>query len=318
MPYVFDPNDAHIKQALTNISMEYKNDELIWPAVTPIVPVTKLSDFYYVWDEGTNFQITSDQLSATGMPNPILMKFSTDLYACKPYGLLGEVPVITLDNADDVLKPLGKTTENVTNQLQLQQEIRSAAIVFNQATYPVGFKTTLAGVTQWSDFANSDPIGNILTALDACLQRPNTITFGADTWKNFRQHPKVIAAIFPSGGNAANRGMVSVDEVLNFFSSEGITKINIGRARYNTANIGQATSLTRIWGKHCALTYTTDSPAIDTASFAYAFASNQATVTRELEALAGARGVEKVKVAWEIDTKATAPKAGYYFENAVA
>ena len=318
MPYVFDPNDAHIKQALTNISIGYRNDETIYQDVMPIVPVTKMSDYYYIWNDETDFNQTSDIMSATGRPNRVELAFSTDLYACRPYGLMAELPVALLENADDALSPLSKALMNVKAQLDNNHEVRVAAQVFANASYATGFKTTLSGTTQWSDFANSDPMGNILTALDACLQRPNVLVLGADTWRILRQHPKIVAAAFPSGGNSANRGLVTSAALQVLLADEGIKKVVIGRRRVNTANPGATPSYSRAWGKHAALLYVTDTPSIDTPSFGYTFSSLQSNITRDQAVLHGSRGVEYVKESWEVDVKVTANKAGYFYENAVA
>lgn len=319
MPYVFDPNDAHIKQALTNISVSYRNDETIYQDVLPIVDVEKMSDFYYVWNDEVDYNQTSDVMSATGRPNRIQLQFSTDLYACRPYGLMAELPVATLENADDPLRPLGKATENVRTQLDNNQEVRAAALVFNNASYAAGFKQTLSGTSQWSDYTNSDPITNFLLAIDTCIMRPNTMVIGADAWRALRQHPKILAAAFPLGGNAANRGMLSSTALQALLADEGIKKVLIGRRRVNTANPGAAApTYSRAWGKHCAFIYVPDSPGLDTPAFGYTFSSLRSNITRDQAVLHGSRGVEYVKEAWEVDLKITAPKAGYYYENCVA
>lgn len=318
MPYIFDPNDAHIRQALNTISIEYKNDETIYRKVMPIVKVDKLSDFYYVWNEETDFNTTSDTMSATGRPNRINLAFGIDAYQCRPYGLMAEVPIATLETADDPLQPLSKATENVRAQLDNNQEVRCAAIVFNNASYAAGYRQTLSGTAQWSDFANSDPITNILFGLDTALQRPNIMVIGVDAWRILRQHPKVVAAAFPLGGNSANRAMLTSQALQALLADEGVTQVLIGRRRVNTADPGAAPIYARAWGKHCSLIYATERPAIDTASWGYTFSSLEGTVTRDQAVLNGSRGVEFVKVAWEADAKVTAPRAGYYFENCVA
>ena len=46
------PNDVHREAALDGISIAYRNTNFIWREVFPMVPVTKKSDFYYLYDQG--------------------------------------------------------------------------------------------------------------------------------------------------------------------------------------------------------------------------------------------------------------------------
>jgi hypothetical protein len=318
MPYLYDPEDSHINQALNTISVKYKNDATIWRDVMPVAKVEKLSDFYYVWDESTDFNQTDDTLSAVGNRNEILMKNGQDVYACRPYGLGAWIPVALMENADDPLKPLSAYLENVKTQLDNRQEVRVANTAFTAATYATGFKATLSGTSQWSDYTNSDPINAILTALDACLQRPNTVVLGADTWRVLRQHPKLLASIFPLGGNAIKGGVATSEGLQALLSDEGVDKVVIGRRRVNTANIGQATPvLSRAWGKHCALLYVAPTPSLEMASFGYSIMESESLIVRDFDKKRGSKGSEYIGDGWTVDVKITAQKSGYFFENAV-
>ncbi len=318
MPYLFDPNDAHINQALSDISIKYKNEDTIWRDVMPVVPVGKLSDRYYVWDEGTDFNQADDTMSANGNADEILMEYADDSYSCRPYALAGWVPVELIENADDALKPLSAMLENIRTQLENRQEVRVANLAFTNANYAVGFRATLSGTSQWSDYTNSDPINALLNAMDIPLQRPNTLVLGAETWRVLRQHPKVVASVFPMGGQATRGGVITETGLQALLGSEGIEKVVIGRRRVNTANIGQTPTLARAWGKHASLIYTSPRPSLESASFGYTFAESISAPVRDFDKKRGQKGSEYVKDGWNVDVKITAQKSGYFFENAVA
>ena len=43
-------SQLHVNQLLSNVSVQYKNDEYIWDKVFPQIPVTKDTDLYRVYD----------------------------------------------------------------------------------------------------------------------------------------------------------------------------------------------------------------------------------------------------------------------------
>ena len=75
MPYIFDPLDLTIQEGLTSISIAYKNNETIWREVAPLVKVDNLSDFFYIWDETTDFMTHEDTLGLLAKPMKCNLSF---------------------------------------------------------------------------------------------------------------------------------------------------------------------------------------------------------------------------------------------------
>lgn len=308
-------NDVHTQEALSNISQAYRNEETIWRDVAPLVQVQKRSDKYYVFDEMEAFETVDDATAPNADAREIIQKLSDDNYSVTDHALGAWLPQETVDEADDPIQPKGRKIEGIRSRLELNHEKRVADIVFAASTYASGYKTTLSGTSQWSD-SSSDPINALLEALDIPLQRPNRLVLGAEVWRTLRLHPKVVAAIFPTGGNAGSGGLLAGVEQLA--SVLEIDRVMVGRARYNTSNRGQTGSLSRIWGKHAALVYTEETPGRDTPTFAATFSESQSNPYEEFDGKKGVKGSWYLKDAWNEDVKVISQKSGYFFENAIA
>lgn len=319
MGSTYNPNDVHIQQALNDLAIKYVNAETIWRDVMPIRIVSKRADKYYIYDKANAFQKFDDTLAPNAMPNEAQWRLSNDNYSVVDHGLSSWIPLEAVENADDPLDPAGDEVENISEALDNQQESRVAARVFSAASYPTGNKVTLSGTSQWSDYANSDPLAAIEDAADSMIVAPTVLVMGADTWRILRRHPKVTAKIFPLGGNASVAGTsATISQFQQYLSDFGIERVLVGRRRVNTANIGQTPTFARAWGKHAALLRVVPNPGNKVLTFGTTFVQTDRTVYQETDRKRGVNGSLFTKVTWNSDEKIVASDAGYFFENAVA
>jgi hypothetical protein len=317
MPYEFNPNDVHTMQTLTDFSVRYMNEETIWRKVAPIKSVKKRSDKFVVFDKATAFDITDDSTAPNSDANEISLKMSDANYSVNDRALGAWVPVETIENADDPIKPELDAVQAVKNQLENRHELRVAQRFFSAATYPVGNKVTLAGTSQWSDYTNSDPLAALTAQIDALIVRPNKLILGADTWRVLRQHPRIAGAIFPLGGNANRGGTMATAAALADLLE--LDEVVVGRARVNTANVGAASpTLVRAWGKHALLARILDNPGDQDVTLAVTFSESQSNPVRDFDKKKGVKGSIYIKDGWNEDARAIATDAGFFFENAVA
>lgn len=211
------------------------------------------------------------------------------------------------------VSPLAKSTSLVTGLIQLDREVRTAAVVFNAATYPAANKVTLSGTSQWSDFTNSNPVDAILAALDVPLFRPNTLTFGQAVWTKVRQHPKVVSAVL---GNDVTSGAVTREQFAAFFE---VKRVLVGAGFVNTARKGQAATMARVWGKHCAALYISqDAADADQPNFGFTAQWGTRIAGEMDEPKKGLRGSKLVRVGESVKEIISASSAAYFFENAIA
>jgi hypothetical protein len=157
-----------------------------------------------------------------------------------------------------------------------------------------------------------------MNALDVPVVRPNVLVLGQQTWTGLRQHPKVTAAAFPSGGNALGGGTVLQREALAALLE--IDEVIVGPAWYNTAKPGQTPSLARLWGKHASLIYR--APQVETVNdVTFGFTAqwgDRIAGTIERDPSVGLRGGTRVRVGESVKEEISASDAAYFFQNAVA
>ena len=312
--FTFNPDDVHIEQALANISQGYRNEETVWREVAPIVRVEKRSDKYWVFDEAEHFETGEDETAPNADARELVLRHSDDNYSVTDHARGTWVPVEAIENADDQLRPEGRAVEGIRRRLELRHELRVANRMFDADTYPTDFKVTLSGTDQWSH-EDSDPVAEITNRLDTPLQRPNRLLLGVDTWRTLRQHPSVVAAVFPAGGNAAQGGLASLQQFAELIEVE---RVIVGRARHNTAAQGQTASLARIWGKHALLYFVEPAPQRETATFAVTFVESMSNIVRDFDPKKGLKGSVYVKDGWNEDVKVVSGKSAFFWEDAVA
>jgi len=310
-----EAKDLHVDKALSTVSVQYRNDELIGSEVMPMVPVGMRSDKYYIYQKDDSYKIPDDMVGPKAMPNEVDWKTSTDNYSVKDYALGDYVPQEVIDNADQPLSPLADTAEFLSNLLRNAFEVRIAAKVFTAANYPAANKVTLAGATQWSG-ASDNPLGDVMTAIEACFMRANTLVFGIDAWLVFRKLPEILDAVKSSTRFQSSGGLATQSEVAALFDVE---RVLVGRARKVTSKEGQTTTFGRIWGKHMSALFVPKG-SLNTKSIAWGvtFSESNMLTYREFDGKRGVKGAHYVKNGWNTDEKIVASDVGYMIENAVA
>jgi len=309
------PSSLHTDSRLSNLSVQYKNEDMIWRNILPVIRVGKRSDIFTVYDKADSYRKTNDDLGPKSNANEADWGTSTDNYSVKDHGLADWVAQETIDNADRPIGPLVDTNDFLNNNLDINQEKRVSDLVFNTATYPAGNKVTLSGTGQWGGTAD-DPIGDIQTAIETCFMRANTLILGVETWLVLRKLPEILDAVKSSTRfQGSPGGLATPAEVSGLFE---VPNILIGRGRYITSKIGQSDVFSRLWGKHMSALHVKSLPGIKTITFGGTFVESERQTLRDFDVKKGVKGAHYVKVAWNSDEKIIASDLGYMIENAVA
>jgi hypothetical protein len=209
--------------------------------------------------------------------------------------------------------PLANKSQQLMDVILLAREVRVAGIVFNPATYGAANKEQLAGAAQWSD-PGSDPLGDLSSALDACIVRPNLLTLGQATWTGLRRHPDIVSAVL---GNSGTKGMVSRQQLAELLELE---EVAVGQSLVNTAKPGQPKALGRAWGKHAALSHRGRNLVADGGPLTFGFTGQWGTrIAGDWEDKnIGLRGGRMVRTGESVGEVISVPDAGYLFQDAVA
>jgi len=264
-----EPENVHIDQVLTNISIMYRNAAYVGTQIMPIVPVKKKSDIYYIYDsKADRFRIPKTLRAPKTESRTVDWKVTTDGYVCDEHALNDLIDDIEKDNADKPLNLEVDTVEFLTDILQLGLEMR----IKDMLETSLSANAPTSGV--WSDYTeagDTDPISDIeigKAAIHAVIFRePNVLLLGKAVYDKVRHHPKILERI-----KYSQKGVVDTDLLATLF---GIEKVIVGKAGYNTAKEGKTAVLSYLWAKNAILAYVEPKPGIKKFSLGYTFQSQK-------------------------------------------
>jgi hypothetical protein len=306
--------DVHIDVPLSNVAIAFKPEGMIAHQIAPIVTVNKQSDGFYIWTLDDGFRTEEDDRAPGTEANVVTRNVSSDTYYAKNRALKDRLPYEDIANADAgfIFTERSARAEFVTSKLLLNWEVRVASQC--TSTSNVGSSSTVASA--WSDYDNSDPLGDIDTGINnvegAIGYRPNRVVIGGDAWNNMKQNATLISRIYGQQTGAKGR-LVQPAQVANILE---VDEVLIGRAFQNTSDEGQTATLSRIWGDHVLIHYTPKTARKDTPAFMYSFRWGKVmNMTAQVHQLPRAKA-EEVEVGYYQDEKITFANAGYLLTNA--
>lgn len=308
MPAPF-PIDPH----LTGIAIAYHNEGLIADSVLPRVSVGKESFKYQEYNLADNFTLPDTRVGRKSEPNQVEFGSTEKTASTEDYGLDDLIPYSDVANASENQDPEGQAVESLTNLIELSREVRTASVVFNASSYAAGNINTLSGTSQFSDYANSDPIRIITEALDSMIMRANVMTLGREVYSKLSRHPLIVKAFH---GNSGDSGIVTRQFLAELFE---LDEVLVGSSRLNISKPGQSPTLNRVWGKHISLTYR-DSQANTRNGTTFGFTAQfQDRVAGSMpEPTKGLRGGTLVRSGESVKELVVAKDLGYFIQNAIA
>lgn len=263
-------NDVRpVNPVLTNMSIGYKNPEFIWDLLAPVVPADEKSGTYFIWTRDfwfRNFGEAGGAKRATaGAYKRVDLGVATDTFKTIEYGFetLTDDPTQASSQTPESL--IAQDVKFLTNLIEMELELLIAGELF--VTGKWGTSNTLTGTSQWSDFANSDPIGDFDTAKGTVRRNtgvePDRAIMGIETWNDLKEHPLITDKYKHTQGGIMTEELVA--------SALGIKEIVVGRTAKNTAKEGQTYVGADVWGDSCVLIPAIDAPALESPAGAYTF-----------------------------------------------
>lgn len=308
-------SDAHIDEALTNLSVAYATDEstYISSQVFPTVSVDKQTDKYWIYTKEDWFRDEAEKVADNTETVGSGYRVSTDSYHCDVWGFHRDLGRQLRANADAVLRLEQNATRFVTQRLLIRQEIQWATDYFKTGVW--GTDTTPTAL--WSDYTSSDPIMDIEIGKEAILgvtgYEPNTLVLGYQVFKFLKNHPDIRDRIkYTSSENVTTQLLARMFEVDRVLVAKGIKATNTK---------GATAAYSFIHGKHALLCYSAPAPAMEAPSAGYTFQWNgigsgggiaidafdiRKTKTRRVEG----------EMAWA--NKVIATDLGYFFNTVVS
>lgn len=324
------PNSVHVDRPLTILSVGYmqKQTQFVASQIFPVVPVSKKSDLYYVWNKEDWFRDEAEERAPGTESAGSNYSVGTDNYNCKNKSFHKDVDDETRANSDEAINPDRSATNFVTQRLLLARERRWLTTYFQ----PSVWGTTVAGgaagggadFVQWNDYVNSTPRENIKlgrrTILETTGFEPNTLVLSYEAKDALVDHPDFIDRV-----KYTTRDSVTPEMIANYFELE---RVFVLKAVVNTAKKGQTAQMGFAHGRHALLCYVAPEPALDTPSAGYTFTWNYAPIPQikkdEQMGVAIRRfRMEQIRsdriegdMYW--DDKVVGADLGYFFENCVS
>lgn len=306
-PFPVDP-------AMTAIAIAYRNGRMIADDVLPRTPVGKQAFEWLKHSLADGFTLPDTRVGRKSAPNRVEFSASKETASTEDYALDAPIPNADIENAKGTpYDPIGQATENTTNLILLDREVRVSRIVFNEANYVADNIERSAGSSDKWSHPDSNPLKSIMDALDDCIMRPNIAVLGRAVSTALRRHPKIVKAF---NGNSGDEGLVPLGFLAQLLE---LDEIFVGESRLNVARPGQAVNLQRVWGKHAAFLYR-DKTAGTQSGMTYGLTAEWGSrVAGTLEDKdIGMRGGIRVRVGESVCELVTAKDLGVYFPEVIA
>lgn len=182
---------------------------------------------------------------------------SSNTYQIETKGLKD---VITDEDYKNVQEPFDAqvdSTDALTDLVNLGNEYALAAAMTDTAV--ITQNVTLAGTDQWSDYANSNPVGDVATGQVAvkngCGMQATKAVMSWEVYNQLRYHPAILDKL---GFKDSRPGGLTGEEIAKAFD---LKECIIADSSYNTAKKGATASFAPVWGKHFVLFHSEASAA---------------------------------------------------------
>lgn len=316
----------NIVPALTAIAIGYRNPAAAYIAdkVLPRTPVTAEKFGWTEYPLAEAFNVPEAEVGRTGRVQQLEFGGEERESAVKDYGFDSPIPHSDIEAAREARQrkvstfdPEAHAVMMLTDTVLNCREVRVARMVHNPANYAAGRKIALAGVDQFDDYENSDPITVIKDGINSTLVvRPTDMTLGRGVWSKLSSHPKILEAV---KGGLTTTGMVTVEQFTQLFAGEGIREVHIGDAWYNTAKPGRPVALERAWDNHIALTHKNPiaNPQGGGITFGFTAQYGSRIAGRIIDEDIGLQGGVRVRAGERVRELIVARDAGYLIQNAV-
>lgn len=246
-----------INPVLTTVARGYRNENYIGLRLFPYVPVGQRGGKIITFDKSAWRQYNLARAPGSNVKR-INVGFSGADFALTQQALEGQLPIEIMDEAQAVpgVDMASTTILSTRDIIDLRLEIAQADLATNLSNYGASNKVTLSGTSQWSDYVNSNPIGDVATARNAIRKvtgkRPNVMAMGADVLEILQYHPKLVDAAILAGSVSLAGGTqagLTVEQLAKVFK---VQEILVGDA----IKLDASDTPVDVWGKDVVLAYT--------------------------------------------------------------
>ncbi len=299
-------NQLHVNQLLSNVSVQYKNQEYLWDKIFPIIPVKKDSDLYRVYDR--NYRIPQTNRAPKGVAREMGFEFSTASYLLEQHALKEYVGVDEEIN-NDMGSLQVDATEYLTDAIYRRMEFMMSE-QFTKTSWSLS--VSLATAALWSaNTMTSDPISVFDTGTSVVIANsgvtPNFAFTNRADYVSIKNHIAVLDRVKYTSSDVGKNAIAALIGVPEFMVSTAI---------YNTgaegAVSGTAAGGTSFFATKSFIGYKPAAPGMKTVSAGYTFMNNAPRVRTWKDE---ERNAVAVEVEVKFQPKIVASLTGYLIGN---
>jgi hypothetical protein len=249
-PFVINP--ALVAIAVDYVGINRTARGYIADAVAPRMAVDAPLFRYPEYKIEDAFTVYDNQVDRLGRLNEITSSATETPGETKDYGILEKVAYRDEAAARNQSIPFplkARAVRHVVDVNQLNREIRVANYAMSLGNYAAGYYSDRSAGVKWSDFANSDPVADVIDAATAMLMPGNVGVTSRRVMNILRRHPKVAVAL---GGSLNSGKYYSEQEVA---TALGLDRIEVGNTLKQTSRRGQQLVTGQIWPDSFAIHY---------------------------------------------------------------
>ncbi|HEY1956702.1 MAG TPA: hypothetical protein VGH28_13875 [Polyangiaceae bacterium] len=308
------PGQVHVDAALSNLSVQYANEEYIGEEIMPATTVAKLSDVFFKYDRRSRFGYPDDAMGSRSSANEINESRTTDNYSCKPYALKNYIDALTVAAEDAPLNEMVDLVAATAEGIAFKREVRLASILSTTSNFASSNTVSLASGVRWDSSAGGNPIADIQAARAAIWQgMGGSKVIGycdLGTWNVLSRHPMILDLFKYTGSSP---GIATPSMLAGWFDLDDIL---VAKGRQDTANSGQTAAFSRIW-PNCFGIARVAPPGVRNVSFGRTFRFGQVQTDQWYDPSLGTKGGYYARVSTHEDHHVIANDAGYLIATPV-
>lgn len=307
------PSQVHRDKALENVSVAYKNGDLIAQTLCPMVPVQHESDVYYVYSRD-QLVVPETGRAIGAEANRASFSLSTASYRVQEHALKDFITDRARKNADEALNLEVDATEHLTNLIMVRQELELASLISTGTAW--ANVTSLTSTFAWNQNTTlSNPIlfadSAAATVIQASGMIPNVCVINDPTFRAAKEHVSIVDRIKYTSAESVSEELLA--------KLMGVKKLLVGRGIYNTGGEGlaDATANTWIWTDMAWFGYVEMTPGLKKPSALYNFTLKEGNPVKVLRWREDNLEADAIQVSKLFQQQVPMSAAGYLIVNTV-
>lgn len=301
------PFDVQATQFLSNLSVQYANDDYIGNLLLPFATVTKLSGKYPIYQEAYRMEGPDDEMNGRSDANEIDDGERLEgTYDCKGRSLKNTLDWVTMENQDAPFDEMVDLTTALADVVAVKRENRQATVLTTSGNYASTNVIAIGAADRFNAAGGGDPI-SVMQQMNAALWkgRGNARTYmwaSLEVWNVLQRHPQILDLC-----KHTKEGLAQPGSVASYFGWDGIL---ISSARRRTSKKGQTATYGRMYGNNMGLTRVSVTPSKRNAVFGHTMSWRGVRTTVSWKQDLFTDGGYVAKTSHHEDYKVIANKAG--------